>query len=971
MRNTSKTKCCFLITFFFSCTFFLLQGMNSPQLSIESIPDEVMLSVPLFIMRDCIDQGESLSCGVGAILNSFGRLNKRYRNVSLNEDLWKALFNLVEEHYKIRGVVKILESALERHKEDDTIKNAFRDYLKKSGLVKTILNDDVVVKFFKNPGFNDEFFDFGLTEKLTLALKTQSLSKEQQKTLFDWGMSFIDRQENKRGRLQGNVVYLLNLLLSRQVDTQYLVCVSSDKNSLERNRFGETELIRATRQRDLEKMKEIVGNAKNKETLLKAQDCIGMDALLCATFLNFDEGAVYLLNQGAPSNQRNKLNETSLSYAVKKSNREIINALSGQSVPQKTERGFLSLIKYYVGLEKEKIGSSVNKEIIENSELLIEAVARGRVDIVEKLCELRSMVNPLTDSEIDNLVNKAAQRNNVVLVEKFYEEWWKKRKVSNFAGAHPIINAANWGAYDVVSLFLTKYREDLNDEYLRETLRMASGSRSLKLVELLKAQGASFKGEMSGDSLIAAIMRKDQKTACFILNDPNLSYEMCRRVLKIAEKFLPNFAPTLRDAAIAKCPVDQAVIKQMIDVAAQGDLEVLKKFLEKGTDLNLRELETGENAIRAAIRNGQVEVVKFLLNNSPSDDKSGYWGYLDYKKENSAEIAQLLIDQGAIIKEEVLCAAINQDNKELIRVLLKADKTLVNRPIASVHDYTPLMIAVAKGDEGLIRLLLGYGAEPIKGKSSSGHTAYWLAEITGQPNIREIFIKHVKFSDILQEAVVLGKSFISRAGLNRTDNFIDAAANGNLAKVKEYIANKIDINGYHSEDGRTALIDAAGNGQYGVVHFLLDQSSIETRRCSKDNAFNVLSAACAFNNPQTTNLDTVRYLVEIIGMNVDIGAHSGAPPLINAINCHHFAIAEYLLKHGANVNICCRGATSSIVAACKGDVEAVRFLLKNGADVTIKDLWGKSAIDHAREKGHHEIVDILENHMKKKEEKES
>ncbi|MEM7406179.1 MAG: ankyrin repeat domain-containing protein [Pseudomonadota bacterium] len=63
----------------------------------------------------------------------------------------------------------------------------------------------------------------------------------------------------------------------------------------------------------------------------------------------------------------------------------------------------------------------------------------------------------------------------------------------------------------------------------------------------------------------------------------------------------------------------------------------------------------------------------------------------------------------------------------------------------------------------------------------------------------------------------------------------------------------------------------------------------------------------------------------------------------------HLAVAEALLKAGADVNLQDSvGQTALHIAALTGHSEATRFLLANGADVNRPDERGRSAMDIAR-----------------------
>jgi hypothetical protein len=86
-------------------------------------------------------------------------------------------------------------------------------------------------------------------------------------------------------------------------------------------------------------------------------------------------------------------------------------------------------------------------------------------------------------------------------------------------------------------------------------------------------------------------------------------------------------------------------------------------------------------------------------------------------------------------------------------------------------------------------------------------------------------------------------------------------------------------------------------------------------------------------------------------------------PLHSAAAARSVSIARLLLEHGARVNArqgrTDRGFTPLMEAAFNGQVEMVELLLGHGADPSMKDDDGKSAVDHARVRGHAALAQRL------------
>ena len=87
----------------------------------------------------------------------------------------------------------------------------------------------------------------------------------------------------------------------------------------------------------------------------------------------------------------------------------------------------------------------------------------------------------------------------------------------------------------------------------------------------------------------------------------------------------------------------------------------------------------------------------------------------------------------------------------------------------------------------------------------------------------------------------------------------------------------------------------------------------------------------------------------------------GSAPL--TIACHYgsYEAAEALCAHGAELDARDNDqSTPLIVAALKGHPRICAMLLALGADPSLKDKWGKTALDWAREENKSECAALLQ-----------
>ena len=150
--------------------------------------------------------------------------------------------------------------------------------------------------------------------------------------------------------------------------------------------------------------------------------------------------------------------------------------------------------------------------------------------------------------------------------------------------------------------------------------------------------------------------------------------------------------------------------------------------------------------------------------------------------------------------------------------------------------------------------------------------------------------------------------------------FLEMALNGNLAAVREFVTKGTPVDST-IDDKSTALMWSSFNGHTPVVAYLLEH-----------------------------------------GASVDLKDNNGRTALLYASSGPYAETVGLLLRNGADANVqgTAEGFTPLMMAASEGHVEVVRVLLLNGASVAITDQDGDTASTFAREKGHVEVLKLLE-----------
>jgi len=202
-----------------------------------------------------------------------------------------------------------------------------------------------------------------------------------------------------------------------------------------------------------------------------------------------------------------------------------------------------------------------------------------------------------------------------------------------------------------------------------------------------------------------------------------------------------------------------------------------------------------------------------------------------------------------------------------------------------------MMNAVKAGDVNAVKAMLAENQSLVNAIDGDGNSAILIATYWGKQEIADVLMAHAPKM-----------------------NVFEAAAAGQLSRVKQFIEDNPALIHDWSHDGFTPLHLAVFFGQRDVAEFLLTR-------------------------------------------NPDVNAVSRNPikvtPLHSAAAGNQYEICEALIAKGANVNARQEGGFTPLHSAAQnGNLALVDLLLKRGADPNAKTDDGKTARDFAAEGGH-------------------
>ncbi|KAK6357883.1 hypothetical protein TWF730_007240 [Orbilia blumenaviensis] len=383
---------------------------------------------------------------------------------------------------------------------------------------------------------------------------------------------------------------------------------------------------------------------------------------------------------------------------------------------------------------------------------------------------------------------------------------------------------------------------------------------------------------------------------------------------------------------------------RMYYCALFGLVDTMKHLQSIGAGGDL-DAQTGRygTPLQAAIENKHEEAVNLLLEwgANPNVTKQQNDNALHAAvKTNASNTVQLLLQHGAKIDDDLLLQALRSNDLDIFHQLW----TQIEKSGSRIENKEALLDEVAKepGVEAFIKLLLKSGTS-IFWKAGGVHTALYRAASHGRlENVRLILKeaqRRVCLPALLEEADKMGRTPLWMA-----------AANGSIEVVElllKYGAEMFVLNTIH----RSPMHAAALFGQSQMILYLVS-AGFSVNDCDHTR-YQPLHLAV-----QNNHYDAARTLIEL-----------GAP--INAKNVHGWSSLEeaaflaadnvemvkLLLDNGADIESYDSDGISPLNrAVIAGNKEVARELLARGARIDKKNSWGQGVLNECARHGRPEML---------------
>ncbi len=349
-----------------------------------------------------------------------------------------------------------------------------------------------------------------------------------------------------------------------------------------------------------------------------------------------------------------------------------------------------------------------------------------------------------------------------------------------------------------------------------------------------------------------------------------------------------------------------------------------------------------QSSLHNAIEAGDIQNVQKLIKDGVDIHEIGDWGCtpLEHAVElGHFEIVQVLLKAGVdfyFVNSYPLSIAVENSRLDIVSAFINSGAD-INIKLES--DQTVLMDASGESNLETVKFLVEKGAD-VNAIREDGFSAIMIAAILGRKEIFD-YLAPLTSNKLFEQAVKKlpeGLVYQERKSDKFTEDFILAAGEGQIDKVREAIKYGVNINAIDSE-GNTALCFASYWGKLDVVKILLENNAdLEMR--SEQTGLTALLEAAHFGQ-----FEIVKFLTES-GANLNAKDRNGKTALMIAVDraTHPGKFVARLLPQNSHKYL-----------------EVIQFLLKNGVDINVKDNAGNTALKIARSKDKSEIVQLLLN----------
>ena len=365
--------------------------------------------------------------------------------------------------------------------------------------------------------------------------------------------------------------------------------------------------------------------------------------------------------------------------------------------------------------------------------------------------------------------------------------------------------------------------------------------------------------------------------------------------------------------------------------ALNGNAPIIERLVQAGADPNAPLSATGDTALMIASRTGSVPAVKVLLDHEAKVNSKETWGgttaLMWAVSEHHPDVVKLLVERGADVnaKSNFVPSASGRGFEGTSPVAAKP-----NQPVEEFASglLTPLIFAAREDDIGSARILIKAGAD-VNAVGGDGKDALGLALFNGSYDVADLLIdSHADINHADAQRFTPLFWAVDRRNMETAPNFPWMVTTDPLPVITKLLEAGANPNALVNSTPRarmregsprivfaTALMRAAFSGDIELVKLLLAHGA----------------------DPHIASSDRETTLMAACGTGFINGYHRVRPP------AERLEVVKLLVGVGEDVNAAdSYGITPLMVAANLGDIEVVKYLIAQGADLAAHDLGKKN-----------------------------
>ncbi|MBE6417359.1 MAG: hypothetical protein E7033_02710 [Akkermansiaceae bacterium] len=407
---------------------------------------------------------------------------------------------------------------------------------------------------------------------------------------------------------------------------------------------------------------------------------------------------------------------------------------------------------------------------------------------------------------------------------------------------------------------------------------------------------------------------------------------------------------------------------------AYGYQECLTALLQGGADPNQRD-GADFTPLHTATSKGNFDCARILLRHGAELNTIQLDGHTPLQRatlHNDRTIVNFLLEEGAdiSIQDEQQRTAIdiarNEHHTEVLRIL--ARHALKTRQHANYNDIEAFCQAIKNDDSETVRLFIDAGL-PLNESEDNAVRAFYTAAHNGRPAQLQILLdagvspQVTQFNTLSLYHEAISNADSIRVLLRVLPDFGSLNNAGQtakeLAQIRQYqesvsvfeSAEWLQNAGHQPAHYDEDLLVAARKSDHRTLQHLLNVGARTEYRNDEGQTAVHLAA-------QARQVTCLKRLLEAHA-NPNTTDHQNMTPLMLATINNKASFVRTLLAAGADLSVYYLDDTPVTMAAKKGHIECLQFILDAGADVNSRDKHDKTLLHIAAEKGDIKMLHVL------------